>query len=188
MCGERYRHTGETMTRWGNQSGSIILGNQRVSLQRPRVRDTQTGEEVITMTYARYQDPNIFDAQIFQQGLKHVSQRDYEKGLPKNAASFGTSKSSISRSWIRTTKKQLETLLSRDLAALDIVVVFIDGKWFSKLGVVIALGIGSDGKKHILGIYQSSIDRKLSRVYIAPRRFRASRIARERFFVYCGWR
>jgi len=158
LCGERYRHTGEAMTRWGNQSGSIILGNQRVSLQRPRVRDTVTGEEVIPMTYVRFQDPNVFDDQVFQQGLKHVSQRDYEKGLPKIAASFGTSKSSISRSWVKSTKKQVETLLNRDLAALDIVAVFIDGKRFSKLGVVIALGVGADGRKHVLGIFQSSTE------------------------------
>ena len=146
------------MTRWGNQPGSIILGNQRVALRRPRVRDTVTDEEVIPRTYARYQDPNVFDAQVFQQGLKHVSQRDYEKGLPKIAASFGTSKSSVSRSWVKSTKKQVETLLNRDLGALDIVAVFIDGKRFSKMGVVIALGIGSDGRKHVLGIYQSSTE------------------------------
>ena len=158
LCGERYRHTDEAMTRWGNQPGSIIMGNQRVSIKNPRVRDTVTGEEVIPRTYARFQDPNIFDSQVFQEGLKHVSQRDYEKGLPKIAASFGTSKSSVSRSWIKSTKKQVEKLLNRNLTALDIVAVFIDGKRFSKLGVIIALGVGSDGRKHVLGIYQSSTE------------------------------
>ena len=158
MCGERYRHTNEAMTRWGNQPGSIIMGNQRVSIKNLRVRDTITGKEVIPATYARYQDPSVFDSQVFQEGLKHVSQRDYEKGLPKIAASFGTSKSSVSRSWVKSTKKQVEKLLNRDLAVLDIVAVFIDGKRFSKLGVVIALGVGSDGKKHVLGIYQSSTE------------------------------
>ena len=158
LCGKRYLHTDEAMTRWGNQQGSIILGNQKVSLQRPRVRDTATGEEVIPLTYARFQDPNVFDAQVFQEGLKKVSQRDYEKGLPKIAASFGTSKSSVSRSWIKSTKKQVEKLLTRSLAALDIVAVFIDGKRFSKQGAVIALGVGSDGRKHVLGIYQSSTE------------------------------
>lgn len=158
LCGERYRHTNNPMTRWGSQPGSIILGNQRVAVRRPRVRDTATGEEVIPRTYARFQDPGVFDAKVFHEGLKHVSQRDYEKGLPKIAASFGTSKSSVSRSWVKSTKKQVEILLNRDLGPLDIVAVFIDGKRFSKLGVVIALGVGSDGRKHVLGIYQSSTE------------------------------
>jgi transposase-like protein len=110
------------------------------------------------VTYARFQDPGRFDAAVFQEGIKHVSQRDYEKGLPKIAASFGVSKSSVSRSWINSTKKQVEKLLNRDLSSLNIVAVFIDGKRFAKLGVVIALGVGQDGKKHVLGIYQSSTE------------------------------
>lgn len=158
LCGRRYRHTNDPMTRWGNQPGSIILGNQRVSLQRPRVRDRRTGKEVIPESYTRFQDPGLFDEQVFEQGLKHVSQRDYEKGLPQIASSFGVSKSTVSRSWVKSTKKQVEKLLNRDLSPLEIVAVFIDGKRFSKLGVIVALGVGSDGKKHVLGIYQSSTE------------------------------
>jgi putative transposase len=158
LCGKRYQHSNHSMTRWGNQPGSIILGGQRVSLHRPRIRDRKTHEEVIPQTYARFQDPSLFDSQVFQDGIRKISQRDYEAGLPKIAASFGVSKSSVSRSWVKSTKKQVEKLLNRDLRALDIVAVFIDGKRFSKLGVVVALGIGSDGKKHVLGIYQSSTE------------------------------
>jgi putative transposase len=158
LCGDRYRHSNHPMTRWGSQPGSIILGGQRVAIQRPRVRDRATNEEVIPPAYARFQDPTIFDKAVFQEGIKRVSQRDYAKGLPKIAASFGVSKASVSRSWIKSTEKQLKTLLERDLRAYQILAVFIDGKRFSKLGVVVALGVGVDGKKHVLGIYQSSTE------------------------------
>jgi transposase-like protein len=114
--------------------------------------------EVNLASYTRYQDPSLFDQQVFEQGMKHVSQRDYEKGLPQIAASFGVSKSSVSRSWVNTTKKQVEKLLTRSLKELDIVAVFIDGKRFGKLGVVVALGVAADGKKHVIGIYQSSTE------------------------------
>jgi putative transposase len=155
LCGKRYSRETE-VSRYGVQAGSITLGNQRVSIQRPRVRGPE-GEVPLT-TYARFQDPGVFDSQVFEQGLKHVSQRDYEKGLPQIAASFGVNKSTVSRSWVKSTKKQVEKLLHRDLKPLDIIAVFIDGKRFSKLGVVVALGVGSDGRKHVLGIYQSSTE------------------------------
>jgi len=155
LCGGRHSREA-TASRWGTQRGSITLGNQRVSIARPRVREA--GQEVPLTTYARFQDPSGFDQTVLDQGLKHVSQRDYEKGLPQIAASFGVSKSSVSRSWVKSTKKQVEKLLTRDLGALDIVAVFIDGKRFSKLGVIVALGVGADGKKHVLGIYQSSTE------------------------------
>jgi putative transposase len=158
LCGEHYLHTDHPMTRWGNQPGSIILGGQKVAIQRPRVRDRATNEEVIPRTYARFQDPEHFNRQVFQEGIKRVSQKDYAKGLPKIASSFGMSKASVSRSWIKSTEKQLEKLLHRDLKPLKIVACFIDGKRFSKLGVMVALGVGEDGKKHVLGIYQSSTE------------------------------
>ena len=158
LCGERYRHSAHSMTRWGNQPGSIILGGQRVAVHRPRVRNPATRQEVIPETYARFQDPSRFDAAVFQEGIKRVSQREYQKGLPKVAASFGFSNASVSRSWTKSTEKQLKKLLSRDIKPLNIVAVFIDGKRFSKLGVVVALGVGADGKKHVLGIFQSSTE------------------------------
>lgn len=158
LCGGRYQHSDHPMTRWGNQPGSIILGGQRVAVHRPRVRNRTTNEEVIPVTYARYQDPEHFDRGVFQEGIKRVSQKDYAKGLPKIAASFGVSKASVSRSWIKSTEKQLEKLLHRDLSTLKIIACFIDGKRFSKLGVMVALGVGEDGKKHVLGIYQSSTE------------------------------
>lgn len=155
LSGGRHSRSGSA-SRWGTQAGSIVLGNQRVSIEKPRLRDE--GGEVNLETYARFQDPSLFDSQVFEQGLKHVSQRDYAKGLPQIAASFGVSKSSVSRSWVNSTKKQVEKLLTRSLKDLDIIAVFIDGKRFGKLGVVVALGIGSDGRKHVIGIYQSSTE------------------------------
>jgi len=155
LCGKRHSREAQA-SRHGAQPGSITLGNQRVSIQKPRARGPEG--ELELATYARFQDPSLFDAQVFEQGLKHVSQRDYEKGLPQIAASFGVNKSTVSRSWVKSTKKQVEKLLNRDLKPLDIIAVFIDGKRFSKLGVVVALGVGSDGKKHVLGIYQSSTE------------------------------
>jgi putative transposase len=156
LCGARYSQGAEAL-RWGSQPGSIVLGRQRVAVERPRLRD-RSGRELPVETYAKFQNPELFDEAVFCEGIKHVSQRDFEAGLPKIAASFGVSKSSVSRSWIRTTQKQVEQLLSRDLAALKIVALFLDGKRFEKLGVVVALGVAEDGKKYVLGIYQSSTE------------------------------
>lgn len=185
ICGARYRHT-EGASRWGTQSGSIVLGNQRVSITRPRVRDTNSGVEVPLTTYARFQDPALFDQNVFQEGIRHVSQRDYEKGLPQIAASFGVSKSSVSRAWVKSTKKQVEKLLNRDLKSLSIVAVFIDGKRFSKLGVVVALGIALDGKKHVLGIYQSSTENSSACMRLLEDLERRGLPPRELLFVVDG--
>jgi transposase-like protein len=156
LCGARYSRGTSDLNRWTSQRGSVLIGGQRVAIERPRVRGPG-GEKKIEI-YERFQDPKLFDQSVFQEGIRKVSQRDYVSGLPKIAASFGMAKSSVSRSWVKSTQKQLDILLNRSLKELEIVSVFIDGKRFSKLGVVIALGISAGGQKHVLGIYQSSTE------------------------------
>ena len=122
ICGDRYSRSSEVY-RWGESKGSIVLGKQKVAIAKPRLRDSETGAEIVLPSYARFQDPELFQKSVFMEGMKKVSQRDYEKGLPKIAASFGVSKSSVSRRWINATSKKVEELLNRDLKPLDIVAV-----------------------------------------------------------------
>ena len=154
ICGSRYSH-GKTNVRWGTQAGSIVLGNQHVAVEKPRVR-AKSGEEIELETYQQFQDPKLFQQAVFTEGLKRVSQRDYEKGVQKIASSFGFSKSAVSRKWIKATAKKLEELQHRSLAEMDIRAVFIDGKRFTSYGVIVALGVSSGGRKYVLGIYQAS--------------------------------
>lgn len=160
LCGDRYRH-GKINHRWGSQNGSIVLGNQSVALEVPRVR-AKDGGEVKLQTYEDFQDPRLFDQAVFTEGIKKVSQRDYEKGVSKIANSFGFTKSSVSRKWIKATAKKIEDLQKRSLQEMDIRAVFIDGKRFSKHGVIIALGVGSSGQKYVLGIYQADTENSKS--------------------------
>jgi putative transposase len=153
LCGEWYKH-GKQNQRWGDQKGSIILANQQVAVPKLRVRSKE-GIEVPLKTYEEFQDPRLFDQAVFTEGLKRVSQRDYEKGVMKIANSFGFKKSSVSRRWIKATAGKIEELQKRSLMEMDMRAVFIDGKRFRKHGVIIALGVASDGRKFVLGIYQA---------------------------------
>lgn len=153
LCGERYKH-GKQNQRWGDQKGSIILANQQVAVPKLRVR-SKSGQEVSLKTYEDFQDPRLFDQAVFTEGIKRVSQRDYEKGVTKIVNSFGFKKSSVSRRWIKATAGKIEELQKRSLKEMDIRAVFVDGKRFRKHGVIIALGVASDGRKFVLGIYQA---------------------------------
>jgi putative transposase len=156
LCGDKYRH-GKINHRWGSQNGSIVLGNQQIALEVQRVRG-KDGKEIRLKTYEEFQDPRLFDQAVFTEGIKKVSQRDYEKGVTKIANSFGFKKSSVSRKWIKTTSKKIEDLQKRSLKEMDIRAVFIDGKRFRKHGVIVALGVASGGNKFVLGIYQADTE------------------------------
>ena len=108
----------------------------------PWVR-AKDGVEVKLQTYQDFQDPRLFDQAVFTEGIKKVSQRDYEKGVSQIANSFGFKKSSVSRKWIKATEKKIDDLQKSSLKGMDIRAVFIDGKRFAKHGVIIALAVGS---------------------------------------------
>jgi putative transposase len=160
ICGKSHARGDELLSRWGTQAGSIYLGGQKVAVKKPRVRGVD-GERQLE-TYEQFQDSKLFNQQVFQDGIRRVSQRDYAKGLPKIAASFGMSKSKVSRTWVKATENQLEKLRTRNLKELGILAVFIDGKRFSKPGAIVALGVGSDGRKHVLGIYESTTENSVA--------------------------
>jgi hypothetical protein len=142
LCGDRYAH-GKTNHRWGTQHGSIVLGNQHIAIEKPRVR-TKDGSEVSLKMYEDFQDPKLFEQSVFTEGIKRVSQRDYEKGVSKIANSFGFRKSQVSKRWIKATTKKVDELQTRNLQPLDVRAIFIDGKRFRKHGVIIALGVAGD--------------------------------------------
>lgn len=156
LCGERYKH-GKFNQRWGTQNGSIILANQHVAVEKLRVRG-KDGREVPLQTYEDFQNPKLFEQAVFNEGIKRVSQRDYEKGISKIANSFGFKKSTISKRWIKATAKKIEDLQTRDLRPFGVRAVFIDGKRFRKHGVIVALGVAEDGRKFVLGIYQADTE------------------------------
>lgn len=160
LCGKRYQH-GKTNQRWGTQKGSIILANQHVAIEKPRVRG-KDGSEVKLQTYQEFQDPRLFEQAVFTEGIKRVSQRDYEKGVSKIANSFGFKKSQVSKRWVKATAKKIEELQGRDLTPMDIRAVFIDGKRFNKHGVIVALGVASNGQKFVLGIFQADTENSAS--------------------------
>jgi transposase-like protein len=158
LCGSRFQRNDSNYQRWGNQDGSIVLANQKIRIQKPRVRDKSTRKEILLKKYQTFQNPEVFDRAVFQDGLRKISQRDYSQGVSKISSSFGFAKSSVSRRYTKTLENKLKELNERDISRMNIISVMIDGKRFKQRGVIIALGISDTGKKYILGLYESSTE------------------------------
>lgn len=75
-----------------------------------------------------------------------MSQRDYAHGVEGIGGAFGFKRQTVSTSFKRSSLKRLEAPQNRDLGRFNVKVVFIDGKRFKSLGVVVALGMGETGR------------------------------------------
>ncbi len=158
IAGGRYSRDLPQFKRWGHNGGSVYLGDQKVSIEVPRVRDVLKDKEVCLTSYREFQNPRKIDETIFSRVINGISSRKYEKAVQDVPATFGIKKSSVSRKFIRASARKLKECLERDLSGHDILAIFIDGKSFADNQIIIALGITLEGKKIVLGFIESSTE------------------------------
>ncbi len=160
LAGPRYqrkRSDGEP-SRYGTNPGTVVLAGQKMPVRVPRVRNDEG--EIPLKSYERLHRGGEFDEALFRRVLYGISCRDYDAAATAIPGAIGISKSSVSRSFIEASAKELKTFQERDLSDLDIVAMFIDGKSFADDMMVIAMGVTIDGEKVFLGFVQTETENK----------------------------
>ncbi len=160
ICGPRYAHQTERVaSRAGTVPSEVVLGGRKVSVQRPRVR--AAGREVPLPTFRTLAGTDPLNRRVVEQMLVGVATRRYARRLeplPSGVASRGTSKSTVSRRFVAKTRAQLHTWQSAPLDGLDLVGLILDGVHVGDHCLIVALGIGADGQKHALGLWDGSTE------------------------------
>jgi len=144
--------------RWTNQSGYVIWAGKKIPLKHPRVRTKDGSKEMPLKTYQAFQDESGLDKRIGERILLGLSGSDYEQAINDFREGYGLKKSSISRHFVRVTKKKLEELMERPLGKLELVVIGIDGIEVAGETLITAVGIDIEGQKHILGLWQGATE------------------------------
>ena len=157
LVGSHYAH-GKEMGPWGSNAGSVYVGDQKLHVKVPRVRRRDTNEEVLLNSYQRLQQPGVIEEMALRRVLNGVSHGHYAEATMSVPETFGISRSSVSKKWIRASAKKLEAFCARDLSGYDIVAMIIDGKGFGDNEMITALGITLAGDKVILGFIESSTE------------------------------
>jgi transposase-like protein len=165
ICGRRYEHQGERKVyRSGHAPGELVLGGRRVRVERPRARGLD-GKEAHLPSWKRFANEDPLGERAVEQMLLGVSTRGYDsslEGLGPGVQSRGTSKSAVSRRFISMTTAKMSTWLGADLSAIDLSVLMIDGVHIDDHVLLVALGIDTDGKKHVLGIREGATENSSS--------------------------
>lgn len=158
LVGERHSRQSPGIGRWGKNPGSVYLGDQKILIDVPRVRNTNDGCEIPLQSYQALQNPRLIDHAVMARLINGISSRKYERAALTIPETFGIRRNSVSRRFIRATARQLKKLMERNLGQEDIVAIFIDGKSLADLEVVIALGVTIEGKKVVLGFIETSTE------------------------------
>ena len=164
LCGPKGRHQVERPAwRGGSVDSQVTLGGRQVELPRQRVRSAEGEVPLASFQWAAATDP--LDEHTLAAVAAGVSTRRYAGTLdpvPADVTERATSSSAVSRRFVALSTKRLQAFLSRPLGELDweldLRVVCIDGKVFRDHCMVIALGIDTQGRKHVLGLREGATE------------------------------
>lgn len=148
------------VNRWCKEKGSVVVGGQRLPVERQRLRRRKGGRgaEVELKSYRMFHQDDERTRAVYQRMIAGVSCRNYRKTLEEVAEVAGVSKSVVSREIIASTEADLKELCERDLSALDIRVIVIDGMPLDGQMTIGVLGVDLSGKKHILGFREGATE------------------------------
>lgn len=160
LCGEKGQHDPDRRAvRGGSSPSRVTLGGRAIAVPRLRARG-ETGELPLpSFRWAADRDP--LDAHTMAVIGAGVSSRRYQDTLddvPAGIEEASTSKSAVSRRFVALSQRRMAEFLGRSLEALDLRVIFIDGKVFKEHTLIIALGVDSAGKKHVLGVREGATE------------------------------
>ena len=164
LCGPRGRHDADrTATRHGSEAGSVTLGGRRLPVRRPRVRAVDGSGELPIAAYDTFAGTQVLGRRAMEAMLAGLSSRRYGVGLEPvgeqvTAEATSTSKSAVSRRFVKATEHALTELMSADLSGVDLVGFMVDGVHFADHVCVVALGITIDGVKVPLAIEEGSTE------------------------------
>jgi transposase-like protein len=146
----------QPVRRHGRQPGYVIFGGRKVQLERPRLRSRED-KEVALDTYAAFQANGKMQQAVERQLIRQCSTRDYQGAIQSCLNGYGIKRSSVSRHWKAATAKQLQQLLQRPVPK-ELLVLMIDSKFFAGECVTAAVGIDSEGRKHVLGLWHGATE------------------------------
>ncbi len=143
--------------RHGTDDTKVVLGGEKVSIKRPRVRTTDGGEvEIPSLQLFQNEDP--LDEAILTRLLSGVSTRKLSRTMDSGVDDPScVSKSEASRRFAKGMDKAMKEFFSRPIEG-SFPVLMIDGMGLGKMTIIAAMGIDGDGHKHILGLEEGGTE------------------------------
>jgi transposase-like protein len=144
----------------GRQPGRVNLKERKLRVQRPRLRKKGrgAGREVSVPAYEAMRKDATTGQRMLEILLDGVSTRRYQRVMPEMAETVGVSRSAVSREAIEASEAALKKLLERRFDAVDLLVIYIDGMHFGDQCVLAAMGVDSQGSKHVLALKEGATE------------------------------
>lgn len=158
LCGARRSRGARQGYRYGKEAGYVVLGGQKVRIERPRVRSIDNKREIELSLYRQLQQSDLISAPVVRRLMKGVSCRNYLDVVDTVARSIGVSASSVSRSFVDATTALADQLMRRRFEQTRFPVILIDGVCFQGTTLIAAIGVNEQGVKRVLSVREGATE------------------------------
>lgn len=156
IAGPEYYPSDSDIKKWASQPGSVYIGDQKVKVSRPRVRNMLHGKEVPLASYMKLKENDQFSEELLGKILRGMSVQKYEETVVDAAAAFGVSASTLSRRVVEVTGRKLKEFCERSLSDFKPFAIFLDTIHRGGEAFIVGLGIDLLGQKQALGFWEGS--------------------------------
>ena len=132
------------------------MGDRKISVRHPRLRGP--GGEIPLESYETLKKPGAFSEELLNKILLGISARKYRETLLETAGAFGVSPGTVSRHVVEVTVQRLRDFKERVLSDIVAFAVFIDTIHRGGEAFLVALGIDTEGHKHVLGFWEGATE------------------------------
>ena len=185
ISGPEYHPMSSEIKKWASQGGSIYLGDQKISVEHPRLRGKK--REMAIESYQKLKEPGAFSEELLCKILRGISSQRYQETVIEAAGAFGVSASSVSRHIVEVTTRKLKEFKERSLSDCSTFAVFIDTVHRAGQAFMVALGIDTEGRKQVLGFWEgASENNEVCRELLADMERRGLKISKKILWVTDG--
>jgi len=154
--GPQYQPLQAGLYKWAYQKGSLYMGDRKISVRHPRLRGPEG--EIPLQSYEALKKPGVFSEELLKKILLGISARKYRETLMETAGAFGVSPGTVSRHVVEVTVQRLKEFKERGLSDIIPFAIYIDTIHRGGEAFLIALGIDTEGYKHVLGFWEGATE------------------------------
>lgn len=158
LVGTKGKHNpARTAYRHGSDNSKVVLGSEKVTVTRPRVRG-KGGTEMPIKTLELFQAEDPLNEAILSRLLSGVSTRKLSRTTDDLACDPAcVSKSEVSRRFISGMDEAMAQFFARPIEG-SMPIMMLDGMGLGDMTIVAAMGIDAEGHKHILGLTEGGTE------------------------------
>ena len=158
LAGERHQqHAQRQAHRWGREQGYCVVDGQKVPIRRTRLRSKDKREQRLG-SYELFQRSGPMQVGVWDKMMRGLSTRNYGAVVKEFHNAYGIEKSAVSENFIEASREKVKELMERPLGELRLCAIVIDGTPFKDRQMIVALGIGCDGRKTVLGLREGATE------------------------------